>query len=318
MNEPSCIPRSKLEPFNAPAQSRIDAWDLPRGQHGVAAETIQASQRARVLYAVVAAAAERGYANFTVADICRIAHVSRKTFYEQFSNRDDCFLTAYEVGQASLIRAIRAKSPAASSGPTEAIEWHAQLRASIRACLLFLRDNPELARMLLIEVRGASDRVWAVRDVGHKRFARLLRLLYQSRRTMPFDRPTATPPLSREFFPALISAVEGLLLPYVRARRVHQLMNAEPALQHLLLSMWAGNSAPAAMPETQVLVGFPAGGFPAGEHAIGRVGLWGENAAMPRSPLNAASLNKSGTSPCASLGPSTPILGQADIRSSAD
>ena len=52
------------------------------------------------------AVAEKGYARVVVADVIERAGVSRKTFYEQFSNKEDCFLAAYDAGVDGLLAAI--------------------------------------------------------------------------------------------------------------------------------------------------------------------------------------------------------------------
>jgi AcrR family transcriptional regulator len=76
---------------------------LPRGPHGLTREQVQASQRQRILDAALDVVGERGYAATTVADITSAAGVSRTTFYEQFQNKLDAFLTAYdEFGKAFL------------------------------------------------------------------------------------------------------------------------------------------------------------------------------------------------------------------------
>src|SRR3954471_20925436 len=76
---------------------------LPKGPHGLTREQVQASQRQRLLDAVFDVVGEHGYAAATVADITTAAGVSRTTFYEQFRNKLDAFLSAYdEFGRAFL------------------------------------------------------------------------------------------------------------------------------------------------------------------------------------------------------------------------
>lgn len=230
MDSSTSILPSKLAPFDAPPVSTIDAWGLPRGHHGVEPATIQASQRARMLYAAVVAVAERGYSETTVADICRIAHVSRKTFYEQFSSREACFLAAYEAGHRSFVRTILESQHACG-------DWESRLNASIRACLLFFRDNPELARALLIEVRAAGDRAWAILDEAHDRLARMQQALYRIRQTEVPDLPD----LPSEVFAAMIAAIERLITYYVRSNRTVDLLDIEPSFHFLLRSLSSGD-----------------------------------------------------------------------------
>ena len=56
-----------------------------------------ASQRGRLLSAFVALAADRGVGAVTISDIVRQAGTAKRTFYEHFRDKDDCFLQAFEV-----------------------------------------------------------------------------------------------------------------------------------------------------------------------------------------------------------------------------
>ena len=52
--------------------------------------------------------AEKGYPATTVADVVERAGVSRRTFYEQFQDKEACFLAAYDVGLAVVLGRIQA------------------------------------------------------------------------------------------------------------------------------------------------------------------------------------------------------------------
>jgi AcrR family transcriptional regulator len=80
---------------------------LPRCRNPAPRHVVLLSQRTRLLEGVFAAVAERGYAATTVAEITRIASVSRATFYEQFSDKLDCFLAAYRAAGDELYAAVR-------------------------------------------------------------------------------------------------------------------------------------------------------------------------------------------------------------------
>jgi AcrR family transcriptional regulator len=76
---------------------------LPRGQ-------VTEIQRSRMLAAAVEAIEEVGYARMTVAQVISRARVSRKTFYDVFTDREDCFLAAFgaQPGEADRAGGIRA------------------------------------------------------------------------------------------------------------------------------------------------------------------------------------------------------------------
>src|SRR2546423_13065994 len=80
---------------------------LPRGPHGLSREEVELSQRARLLQAATETVAELGYVKTTVADILARAGVSRATFYQLFSDKEDCFNAAYREN-AELVAAVMA------------------------------------------------------------------------------------------------------------------------------------------------------------------------------------------------------------------
>ncbi|HET6506424.1 MAG TPA: helix-turn-helix domain-containing protein [Baekduia sp.] len=143
---------------------------LPRGRHAAPREVVADSQRERMLVAMAEACATKGYANVAVADVIERAHVSRRSFYEQFSNKEDCFLAAYDAGVAGLLEEIAAAEEAAR--PSGGLL--AAARAGTETYLQLLADNPAFARTFLIEVLGAGPDALARRDAVHQRFAERL------------------------------------------------------------------------------------------------------------------------------------------------
>jgi AcrR family transcriptional regulator len=65
------------------------------------------SQKERILAGIVAAVNDRGYAAGNVTAVIASAGVSRPTFYEYFTDRDECFLAAVEVVHRQLAAEIR-------------------------------------------------------------------------------------------------------------------------------------------------------------------------------------------------------------------
>ena len=76
---------------------------LPRGRHGLPREAVTESQRSRILQAMIEVVSERGYPETRVVDVIGVAGVSRKTFYELFSSKEDCFLATYDVLLGNLL-----------------------------------------------------------------------------------------------------------------------------------------------------------------------------------------------------------------------
>src|SRR3954451_22759007 len=100
---------------------------LPRGPHGLERDVVLASQRGRMLGAMAEAVARKTYAGTTVADVVAGAGVSRKTFYEHFSDKEECFLSAFDAGVDMLLEAITRAQP-----PADDSTWLGLMRVRVR------------------------------------------------------------------------------------------------------------------------------------------------------------------------------------------
>jgi AcrR family transcriptional regulator len=138
---------------------------LPKGRHGLSREFIASNQRERLLDAMANVVAEKGYAATRVVDITDYAGVSRKTFYELFTDKEDCFLAAYDAITALLMDKM-AKGLAATAEDT----WEAKVGALLGAFLRFLAAEPAFARMCIVEVLGSGPRGLARRDAAVQAF----------------------------------------------------------------------------------------------------------------------------------------------------
>jgi AcrR family transcriptional regulator len=159
------------------------AWsDLPgagRSAHGrrhlgssrvsrrarVQAETVVELQRLRLVKAAVAVAAEHGYGETSVTAVIARAGVSRKTFYELFDGRDDCFLAALEEIFAQM---------AGVAGPVyeEQGRWSERLRAALLALLELLECERDLGAFALSYLVGSGPSSPALRALVLRRLQR--------------------------------------------------------------------------------------------------------------------------------------------------
>jgi AcrR family transcriptional regulator len=143
---------------------------LPGAPEPGAEAIVVASPRGRMLDAMTASVAEKGYAATSVADVIRRAHASRKTFYEQFADKEDCFLAAYRLASGHVADRVAAASD--ESGPQLTV----RLRAIYGAYLGQLTRFPLAARAFLVEIRAAGEPTQRHRRETQDRFAELLRL----------------------------------------------------------------------------------------------------------------------------------------------
>jgi AcrR family transcriptional regulator len=142
-------------------------------------------QRSRMLAAMGAVVAEKGYAAATVADVVRTAGVSRTTFYERFRSKEDCFVEAYDHGVEVLLDAVR------SAVRTSGGDWRTQLRAGMRAYLAVLAADTTFARTYLLEIHAAGEAALDARARALRRFAERYHATFEQARA---DDPSLRPP----------------------------------------------------------------------------------------------------------------------------
>jgi AcrR family transcriptional regulator len=140
---------------------------LPPGRHGLPRQFVLHNQRARLVDAATHVFGTRSFGDARVADVLERAAISRKTFYEQFDDKEACFMAAYEAA------AVRARDTV--RGSVRDLERREDVvRGGIRALLRFLADEPELARLLVVEVTGAGPTAMRRRNEAVRGFAALL------------------------------------------------------------------------------------------------------------------------------------------------
>lgn len=102
------------------------------------------------------AVAVKGYADTTIADIVREAGMSRRTFYECFSTKAECFIALYEAASRNVLAVLR-------NAIDPAHEWQTQVERAIAAYLASMAQNPALLRTLFIEILGLGAQGLAAR-----------------------------------------------------------------------------------------------------------------------------------------------------------
>jgi AcrR family transcriptional regulator len=136
---------------------------LPPGGRGMTAEQIAFHQRSRLQGAMVVAVAENGYAATTVKQLVSLAGVSRSTFYKLFADKEQCFLSTYD-----LIAAVA--SERISRAYREQEDWREQLRAAFECFGRILTEERDASHLVLIALdapptarRAAEQPVGALR-----------------------------------------------------------------------------------------------------------------------------------------------------------
>lgn len=108
-------------------------------------------QRARMTGAMTELVRERGADAVTVTHVVDRSGVSRRTFYELFDDREDCFMAALE-------RAIARASAEVLPAYTAAGRWRERVRAALEALLGFIDEEPAMGYLCVVGALGAGPR----------------------------------------------------------------------------------------------------------------------------------------------------------------
>ena len=154
-----------------------------------------AGHRARLTEGLAAAIAEKGYAAVTIADVVRVARVSKRTFYEHFADKEACFLALYAETSEELLELI-GNAVATARG-----SWEERIGAAARAYFERVAAEPELIRAGLLEINAAGPRARMLRREVQRRYAEQLRAFSLT--------AEAEEPGIRGLTPALATAVVG-------------------------------------------------------------------------------------------------------------
>jgi len=139
---------------------------LPRGRHKLDPELVAASQRQRLLEAIVQLVAEKGYADVTIGEIVSRAGTAKRTFYDHFSDKPQCFLAALDGISDALVASSTRLFSSASGSVRERCEY------AIRGYLELLVSMPSAAKVFYLEAVAAGPEVVTRNHDVLLRFAR--------------------------------------------------------------------------------------------------------------------------------------------------
>ncbi|HET9591358.1 MAG TPA: TetR/AcrR family transcriptional regulator [Solirubrobacterales bacterium] len=203
---------------------------FPSGARRLPPDLVRSIQRERLIVAMLNAAAELGYLETNVQDVIDRAGVSRPTFYEHFSNKEDCFLSAFDTSAARLRKKMHAA--VAKGGDV----WRDRVRCGLEALLGFAGREPDTARTLIVEARAASEAAVKRRVQLLDEFARCLD--EEARELLP-EPPPQTPVTAA----GIVGGVESLLYSRLCRREYDQLDGLLPSLMYFVVLPYEGHEA---------------------------------------------------------------------------
>ena len=183
-----------------------------------------AGHRARLTAGLAAAIAEKGYAAVTIADVVRIARVSKRTFYEHFADKEACFLALYAETSDELIELIGTSAASASGS------WEARIGAAARAYFERIAGEPELIRAAMLEIQAAGPRARMLRRQVQRRYADQLRAMSAAAEAEGAELSALTPALAT----AVVGGLNELMLEAVEAGQADRMGELADAATELI------------------------------------------------------------------------------------
>jgi AcrR family transcriptional regulator len=168
-----------------------------------------APRRGRILWALASCMAEKGYQATTIADIARVARVSKTVVYAHFRDKEHCLLELYARANDNVLATVRAAQEDARAAE---LPWRERLSAGIAAYLESLAAGPAVAWAALVEVQAAGRPALALRRVVIDRY---VDLLSQVAAGLAADHPDEVRPVSRALVLAAVGGINELILARV-------------------------------------------------------------------------------------------------------
>jgi AcrR family transcriptional regulator len=176
----------------------------------------------RVLRAMAATVAEKGYLATTVAEVVDRAQTSQRVFYGHFENKEEALLAALDSGSAQMLAAVLPAFRRANS-------WEESVRAAYEAMLAFGIEEPEYTRLGAVEMYTAGKRALQTRDSVMEGLEVLL--------TPGYELAPETPQIAAE---AIGGAIYALINQKVKTKGPESMPELAPMATYLTLAPFVG------------------------------------------------------------------------------
>jgi AcrR family transcriptional regulator len=203
---------------------------FPSGPRRLPGDLVRAIQRERLLVGMLVAISDLGYRSTNVQNVIERAGVSRPTFYEHFTNKDDCFLAAFDTC------ADRLRTQVATAASEAGDIWRDRIRGVFGALLSFAASEPDAARMVIVEARAATP------DAALRRVA-LIDDLANCIDTNVRERLPAGASYSPITASGVVGGVESLLYARLNKNQMDDLPALLPSLMYFAVLPYEGHLA---------------------------------------------------------------------------
>jgi AcrR family transcriptional regulator len=186
-------------------------------------------KRQRILRGMLEAVGTQGYEQATVQDAIAKVGLYRQAFYDNFQDKEDCYLEALDAGSAWVELAMR-------KAVGDEVGWRNQLRGALNGLLRFLDEEPAIGRALLVEVHAAGPRAVAKRTEAMARAARGIDLARE-------ESEDEAPAISAE---AVVAGILAVLHTRLAGRESPGFLRLLPELMYLAVLPYFGAEVAAA------------------------------------------------------------------------
>jgi AcrR family transcriptional regulator len=175
--------------------------------------------RRRLLDGLAASIGERGYRASTVADIVRHARTSKRTFYDHFSSKEQCFLELLQADGERMAEKIR-------SAVDPDADWQVQIRQAVEAYVDHIGSQPAITLSWIRELPSIDNA--AARPYQRRSLQQLTSMLTGLSASPGFQQ-VGLPPLTRPLAVILVGGLHELTALTVEdGRSVREIV--EPAV----------------------------------------------------------------------------------------
>ncbi|OBK22930.1 hypothetical protein A5634_06950 [Mycobacterium asiaticum] len=189
---------------------KAGAGPAGRKYHGLIPQERARQRRAALLVAALQVFAEQGYASSSVKQICGVAGLTERYFYESFTDREGCLAALY----SHLVDQMRAAT--LSALVSAQVDIDEQARAGLHAFIGYLTEDPRRARVVLVEVVGVSAAMEQRRHGVLREFADIVANTWATSRAEPL---TST---QQSTAVALVGGVNHLLVDWLMTGSVQR------------------------------------------------------------------------------------------------
>ena len=204
--------------------------ELPRGRHNLPVHVVRASQRRRLLDAMLDSVADHGYEATTVPAVVARAKVSRNAFYALFHDKVDCFIALCDDLAEQILAEMNATA--------EASDWVHALRTGTERYLAWWSERPAFSRTYFVELPTAGARAVEQRDRQYARFRELFDALGAWARAQQPELPPLRPLATR----TIVLAVTEIVAEEVRAGRTERLIELTEEIVFLIATLIADDA----------------------------------------------------------------------------